>query len=365
MLQKILLLFIPLSAALEYLLHASPILVFAAAILGIIPLAMAIRDSTEDVAEIAGPSIGGLLNVTFGNAPELILALFILAAGGVVVVKGQITGSIIGNGLLGLGIAIVVGAWKRPRQSFSRETAGQLSTLLILVVIGLIVPALFDYTEAHTTGSGNIKALDEYMSLGVSLVLIALYIANLIYTLFTRRDTFEQAKEGPHNLARKAQDRSANQTAWKPVAILLVATAFTALEAELVSGALESTAKQLGLSTFFVGIIILALVGNVAEYVSAIYFAGQDEMSLVMPITVGSSIQMGLLVAPLLVIVSYLIGKPMDLVFSDPLELIAIAGVAFIVSAIAKDGQTTWFEGVLLIGVYIILAIAFFYITPG
>jgi Ca2+:H+ antiporter len=150
----------------------------------------------------------------------------------------------------------------------------------------------------------------------------------------------------------------------KAVFILIAATVVTAIEADLVSGALESTAGSLGVSTFFLGVIVLAVVGNAAEYVSAVYFARKDQMSLVMSITVGSTIQVGLLIAPLLVLVSYLIGRPMNLVFANPLELIAIAGVAFAVNAIAEDGEVTWFEGALLLGVYLILGIAFFFVTP-
>jgi Ca2+:H+ antiporter len=144
----------------------------------------------------------------------------------------------------------------------------------------------------------------------------------------------------------------------------VVATAFTALEADLVSTALEATAGQLGVSTFFLGVIVLAVVGNAAEYVAAIYFARKDQMSLVMSITVGSTIQVGLLVAPILVLVSHFTGHPMDLVFANPLELISIAGVAFAVNAIAQDGEVTWFEGALLFGVYVILGLGFFYVTP-
>jgi Ca2+:H+ antiporter len=151
---------------------------------------------------------------------------------------------------------------------------------------------------------------------------------------------------------------------WKSVTVMVLATAVTALEAELVSGALEATAGQLGLTPFFLGVIVLAVVGNAAEYVAAVYFARNDKMAMVITITVGSTIQVALFAAPLLVIISYLIGKPMNLVFSNPLELIAIAAVAFAVNAIAEDGETTWFEGLMLLAVYVILGIAFFFVRP-
>ncbi len=351
-----LLLLIPISLGLSYLLHASPVWIFLSSVIAIVPLAVWIRRSTEQIAYKAGPSIGGLLNVTFGNATDLILALFVLMIGQQSVVKGQITGSIIGNGLLGLGIAIIAGSWKREQQTFNHERTSQLSTLLILTVIGLLLPALFNITEHGLTQPANARKLDEQVSLWVSMVLILLYIANLIYTLYTHRDIFKSDEQD--------QNKKAEWPLWKSILILLVATAAIALEADLVSNALEATAGQLGVSSFFLGITILAIVGNLAEYVSALYFARQDQMNMVMSITVGSTIQVALLVAPLLVLISFLLHKPMDLVFANPLELIAIAGAAFVVNAISRDGKTNWFEGVLLVGVYVLLAIAFFFATP-
>lgn len=351
---KISLLLIPLSLALKYLWHAPATLVFACAVLAIVPLAEWIRRATEQTAHIAGPSVGGLLNVTFGNATELILALFVLSAGAAEVVKGQITGSIIGNSLLGLGLAIIVGCWGRHQQNFKRERAGLLSSLLVLAMIALLVPALFDYTERDLRGAANAGTLDEKLSLGVAIVLILVYIANLIYTLVTHRDVF--ALEGNEEKAR-----------WSlPLAlgVLAGATALVALESEMVSSALGEAATSLGIPAFFLGVIVLAIVGNAAEYVAAIYFARQDQMGLAFSITVGSTIQIALLVAPLLVIVSHFTGHPMNLVFANPLELIAIAGVAFAVNSIAQDGEVTWFEGVLLLAVYALLGLAFFYVTP-
>ena len=342
---------VPLSLALA-LLHAPPLWVFATAAAAIIPLSGWIRRATEQVAERAGPAIGGLLNVTFGNAAEFILALFVLLSGNTAVVKATITGSIIGNSLLGLGISIVAGSWGREKQTFNRDRAGLLASLLILSVIALLLPAMFDYAERTLAATTRAHVLDERLSLGVSLVLIVVYVANLFYTLVTHRDVFEGTWEG--------------QAVWslrKALAILAAATLAVALEAELVSGALEPTAERLGLSLFFLGVIVLPLVGNAAEYASALYFARRDQMGLVMAISVGSSIQIALMTAPALVLGSYLLGHPMDLVFGHPLELIAIAGSAFVVNAIALDGETTWFEGVMLVAVYVLLALAFFFAT--
>jgi len=349
MILKFFFVLVPLSVLLAYVVHASAVWVFATSVLAVVPLAEWIRRATDHMARRAGPAIGGLLNVTFGNMAELIIALFVLSAGHTEVVKAQITGSIVGNSLLGLGLGIVAGSWGRDKQSFSRPHAGLLSSLLILSVIALLLPALFDYTERGVPGR---QLLDERLSLGVSVVLIAVYLANLGYTLLTHRDVFalEEEPGGPA------------WPAWKAVGVLVGATAVISLEAELASGALEQTAVHLGLSTFFLGIIPLAVVGNAAEYISAVYFARQDRMGLVVTITVGSTIQVALLTAPLLVLISWAIGHPMNLVFANPLELIAIAGAAFAVNSIAQDGETTWFEGVLLLAVYALLGLAFFYL---
>jgi Ca2+:H+ antiporter len=359
MILNILLLFIPLALVLDFL-DAPPTAVFATAAVAIIPLAEWMRRATEHISNNVGSVIGGLLNVTFGNMAELILALFVLASGNAAVVKATITGSIIGNSLLGLGLAVVVGSWGKARQSFNRERAGLLASLMIMAVIAVLVPALFDYTERGVLRSPHASMLDEHMSLGVAVVLILVYICNLIYTLFTHRDFFASEEE-------EDSGHGGGGAAWstgRSLLVLLAATAGVAAMAELVSGALEPTARGLGLSEFFLGIIVLPIVGNAAEYFSAIYFARKDRMGLVMNIAVGATIQVALLTAPVLVLVSFLMGRPMNLVFSNPLELIAVASAAFVVNSIAQDGETTWFEGVMLLAVYLLLAIAFYFVSP-
>jgi len=352
-----LLLLVPASALSALLTSPESLWTFVVATLAVIPLAEWIRRGTEHLAERAGPAIGGLLNVSFGNTAELILALFVLAAGKPDVVKAQLTGAIIGNSLLGLGLAIVAGSFGRSKQTFNRDHAGQLSSLLVLATIGLLLPAMFDYSMRDHTPSGRLIR-DEHFSLGVAGVLITMYVANLIYTLVTHRDVFAFAEDDRGQAAP-------SHAAWplsRSIGVLAVATIVTAYEAELISGALETTAAQLGLSEFFLGIILLAVIGNAAEYVSAMYFARQNQMGLAISITVGSTIQISLLVAPVLVIVSALMGHPMDLVFSNPLELIAIGAVVFGVTAIAQDGETTWFEGVLLLAIYALFALAFYFV---
>jgi Ca2+:H+ antiporter len=188
-------------------------------------------------------------------------------------------------------------------------------------------------------------------------VLILVYLANLAHTLVTHRDVYALPEE-PH------EPGAAGWPLWRALGVLLGATALVAVEAELISGGLEATGERLGLSPFFLGVVVLAVVGNIAEYISAVYFARKDQMGLALTITVGSTIQIALLTAPLLVLLSHALGHPMNLVFGSPLELIAIAGVAFAVNAIAHDGETTWFEGLLLLAVYAILALAFYYVVP-
>jgi len=237
---------------------------------------------------------------------------------------------------------------------FQRERAGLLASLLILSVIALLLPALFDYTERGLFAVPDPGALNERLSLGVSVVLLFVYAANLVYTLVTHRDVFTIEEE----------QGQAEWSLGKSLIVLFGATVAVAGEAYLVSGALETTAGKLGLSEFFLGVIVLPLVGNAAEFFAAFSFARQDRMGLVMGIAVGSSIQVALFTAPLLVLVSYALGRPMNLVFSNPLELIAIAGVAFAVDSIAQDGETTWFEGLLLLAVYVLLGLTFFFVTP-
>jgi Ca2+:H+ antiporter len=344
---------VPVAPLLQYGFGAGPLWVFlfSAAAVGV--LAEWIRRATEQLAARTGSAIGGLLTVSFGSVAELLLALFVLIRGEVAIVQAQITGSIIGTSLLGLGLAIIAGGATRERQSFKRERAGLLASLLILAVIALLLPAVFNYTGGSVVPTRNLGLSDESLSIGVSVVLLALYGANLVYTLVTHRDVFAPGEES---------DDEASWSTTRAIAVLVAATAAIALESELVSGALTATASTLHLTPLFLGVVVLALVGTVSDLFAAVYFARQDRMGLVMSICIGSAIQVALVVAPLLVILSWLIGHPMTLVFSNPLDLFAIAGTAFIVNAITSDGETTWFEGVLLAGVYVLLALAYFFV---
>ena len=345
---------VPVAPLLAYLVGAPPAWVFVAGAAGVAVLADWVRRATEQLAEHVGSAVGGLLSVTFGSIAEIILAVFVLMDGKAEVVRAQLTGSILGTSLFGLGLAIVVGAIGRDGQTFKRERAGLLSSMLILVTIALLLPAVFSLTERSIGGRHPLAVSDEQLSIGVSLVMLALYVANLIYTLVTHRDAFSSDEE---------RDSRRDWPLWLAMVVLVAATAAIAVEAELVSGALESTADALSLSTIFLGVIVLAVVGTASDLFAAAWFARQDKMGLVLSICIGSTIQVALVVAPILVLLSWALGMPMTLVFDNPLDLFAIAGSTFIVNAIAADGETTWFEGVLLIGVYVLLGLAFFYVS--
>jgi Ca2+:H+ antiporter len=352
----VLLAFIPVSLLLRYHFAAQPVWIFVTGAVAIAVLADWIRRATEQLAERAGSAIGGLLNVSFGNTAELVLALFVLRQAQIRVVQAQITGSIIGTTLLFLGISALVGGIGRPRQVFNQANAGLLSTLLLLVVVAILLPAVFDATQRSTALPAKIALTDENLSLGVSVVLLVLYAANLVYTLVTHRDVFGAA------------DAGAGRAEWSLGVALLVMTAATvvvAVEAELVSDALAATSASLGLSPVFMGVIVLALVGTASDLFAAVVFARHDNMDIVFGMCIGSAIQIALVVAPVLVLTSWAIGHPMNLVFGSALDLFAIAGAAFIVRSVAADGETTWFEGLLLIGVYVLFALAFYFQSPA
>jgi Ca2+:H+ antiporter len=345
---------VPVSLGLRYF-GTSSFWVFVASAGAVGVLAEWMRRATEQVAKHAGPAIGGLLMVSFGSVAELLLALFVLASGETAVVQAQITGSIIGTSLFGLGLAILAGGMTRQRQRFNAGKAGLLSTLLILAVVALLLPAVFDYTGRLEGYAHDIRITDEELSLSVSVVLLLLYCGNLGYTLITHRDTF-------------ADEESQGTPSWGLVlslAVMVGATAVIALEAEMVSGALTRTAATLGLSPIFLGVIVLALVGTSADLFAASWFACRDKIGLALNICVGSTIQMALVVAPLLVLISAFMDHPMNLVFHNPLYLFAIASTAFVVNAVARDGETTWFEGLLLVGVYLLFGLSFFFTGPA
>jgi Ca2+:H+ antiporter len=364
---RILYAFIPLSVALQ-LLHVDPLWVFLASAVAIVPLAELMREGAGHVAEHAGPAIGGLITVTFANATELILSLLLLsAAANPALIKATISGSIISNSLLGLGLAIVIGMRRNERLAFGGglgsnrpSHAGLFTSMLLLSVLALVLPALFDLTERYVRAVPNARDVDESLSIAVSVVLILAYAANVIHTIVTQRNVLDTGET-------EAEQEEPSNDRWsmsKSLMVLLGATLLVALESELLSHSVEHAAARINLTPFFVGITVLPLVGNAAEYFTAIHFAGRGRMDIAMSIAVGSSIQVALLTAPVLVIASYFLLHPINLVFGNPLELFAMISDAAIVNSIAQDGEVVWFEGVLLLAVYVLLSVSFFFLTP-
>jgi Ca2+:H+ antiporter len=351
------LLFVPLSLVLNHLSHfAPPWVIFLCGLVAIGVLADWVRQGTEQVAAHAGSTIGSLLNVSFGNASELVLALFVLSSAQTQVVQAQITGSIIGTTLLFLGISALVAGLRRERQVFNQEHVGSLSTLLLLLAVAIVLPAVFHLTERQTSPNANLSRLDERLSLSVSVVLLLLYGAHLVYVVVSRRSIFEGQRENecgaPHwSLAAG-------------IAVMVGSTIGVAFESEVVSTRLAETASQIGLSPIFMGVVVLALIGTISDLFVAVSFARAGKMDIVISLCLGSAIQIALVVAPVLVLVSWAMGHPMNLVFGSPLDLFAIATAAFIVRFIVADGETTWYEGFLLIGVYVLFALAFFFQGP-
>jgi Ca2+:H+ antiporter len=343
------LLFVPVAAVLE-MMHADPLYVFIASAAAIIPLAGWMGRATEWMAEHLGPGIGGLLNATFGNAAELIIAIMALRAGLHDVVKASITGSIIGNILFVLGLAIVVGGAKRPELKFNRTAASLATTLLALSAIALVVPALFHRISANAGAPA-----EQTLSLEISVVLAITYVLSLVFTLRTHKHLYAGHGDVESDTAIGMQ----KVPLWKSALILLAATSMVAIMSEYLVGAVEHTAQRLGMSDVFVGVFIVAVVGNAAEHSTAVMVALKNKMDLAVNIAVGSSLQVALLVAPTLVFVSYAFGKPLDLLFTT-FEIAAIVLSVAVVTLIASDGESNWMEGVLLLAVYAILGLAFY-----
>ncbi|MBL8118205.1 MAG: calcium/proton exchanger [Anaerolineae bacterium] len=349
---KLLLVFVPVALFLE-LTGGSPTVIFIVAALGIIPLADLIGEATEELAHHTGPKIGGLLNATLGNAAELIITILAIQAGLLELVKASIVGSIIGNLLLVMGLALLLGGWKNGVQKFDPRTSGLNATLLILGVVALVVPSLFDVAIQDN------KAAEFGLSEGVAIVMIVLYGLSLLYA-FTHAH--------PETAGAVTREAAVHESKWSvrtALIILGVSTLGIVFMSEALVGAVEHVTESLGLSEFFIGIIIIPLVGNIAEHLVAVQVAIKNKMELSMAVSVGSSLQIALFVAPVLVFITLLMtGEPLLLVFSS-FELIAMIATVLVAAFIALDGESNWLEGAMLLAVYIILAIAFFYLPSA
>jgi Ca2+:H+ antiporter len=336
---------------------AGDLAVFVLSALAIVPLAGLMGEATETLAARLGAGAGGLLNATFGNAAELVLALVALQHGRVEVVKASLTGSIVGNTLLVLGLAMVAGGLRRERQKFDRSAASAASLQLVLAALALVVPAAFHFVSAGAVERGALDparqhAIEHGLSGLIAIVLFVAYGLSLLFALHTHRHLF--AGDQPEHPPAAPIGRA--------VWTLLVATVLIAVMSELLVGAIEGASHVLGLTQVFVGVVVVAIVGNAAEHSTAVLVATRNQMDLALNIAVGSSTQIALFVAPVLIAASHFMpGAPMDLLFT-PFEVLAVLAAAFVVHLVAADGESNWFEGAMLLAVYLVLAIAFYFL---
>jgi Ca2+:H+ antiporter len=349
-----LLIFVPVAFVLRFWPGvANPTALFVCSAIAIIPVAGWIGRATEELAARMGEGLGGLLNATFGNAAELIIAGIALSKGLTSVVKASITGSIIGNILLVLGLSILLGGAKHKEQRFNQAGARTSVISLSLAAIALIIPTVFHMSAAASPGGWS-PDVEHQLSLGIAVVLFITYICVLAFTLKTHKHFFIGC-EG------ELEEEVEHWTGSKAIVILLIATGVVALLSEFLVGTIESVRTSLGVTEVFVGVIVVAIVGNAAEHSTAIVMALKNKMDLSVGIAIGSSLQIALFVAPVLVFLSYCLGRPMNLEFSLP-EIFAVVASVYIIFQISGDGETNWIEGVQLLSVYLILGILFFYL---
>ncbi len=340
---KVLLIFVPLSLFAEYI-HSSPIAIFVLASLAILPLAKYIGESTEEISAHTGPALGGLLNATFGNATELIISFFALQAGLNEMVKASITGSIIGNLLLILGMAFFFGGLGKDQQEFNTTAAKTSASTLLLATAAIVMPAVFVLTSENPS-----PATIETLSIAVSIIMAVSYLASLLFSLHTHK----------HLYTADTSECIAKWSVKKSVTVLLASTVAVAFMSEILVGSIEPLAESLGWTELFIGMIFIAIIGNAAEHVSAITVAIKGRMDLALQIAIGSTTQIAMFVVPVLVFTSYSFETPMNLIFST-FELATIISSVFIVKSIIEDGKSNWFEGLQLLGTYGIMVVVSF-----
>jgi len=355
--------FIPLAIVLD-IIGASPIAIFFISAAGVIPTAALMGRATEELAHRSGPGIGGLLNVTFGNAPEIIIALFALGSGLHEVVKASLIGSMLGNILLVLGASMFVGGLGRERQRFDRTAASAQSSMLLLAAVALVMPAIFELVAGNGLPLPGDEIRDypsdvEHLSLAVAIVLMATYAGGLVFSLKTHRDLFN-----PDYAALGGEEEEEHVEPWtirKSIIMLAIAGVAVGVMSEILVGSISEAAEGIGLSEFFIGAIVVAIVGNAAEHWVAVLVARKDKMDLAVNIAIGSSAQIALFAAPLLVLCSFFIGPhPMALVFNG-FEVGALVLAVMIANHVTNEGESTWFEGLQLLAVYVVLALTFLF----
>ena len=354
---SLLLLFVPISIAAHFLEWGAAV-VFITSCIAIVPLAAWMGTATEEIAVVAGPTLGGLLNATFGNATELIIALIALNAGLVSVVKATITGSIIGNLLLVMGLSMLLGGLRYKEQDFQPIVARVNASSMNLAVIAILLPTAMDATSV-----GLSEVTIQRLSIAVAVVLILVYGLTLLFSMKTHSYLFDVGMADMENLAESnlaPEEPEHKPNLWLWVGVLLVVTLFVAGESELLVDTLEEATSELGLSALFTGVILLPVIGNAAEHATAVTVALKNKMDLSVSVAVGSSMQIALFVAPVLVLAGWLMGKPMDLNF-NAFELVAVVVSVLIANSISSDGKSNWLEGTLLLATYLVLGFAFFF----
>jgi Ca2+:H+ antiporter len=348
----VLLIFIPISVGLHWF-DFNPVVTFVCSTLALIPLASLMGEATEALSTYLGPTYGGLLNASLGNAPEIIISYFALRRGLVEIVKASITGSIIGNLLLGLGLSMFLGGLKNGVQTFNQAVAKTNSGLLTLAATGLIIPAVFD-----STSRGAARAISPQ----IAGVLFFLYVASLVYTIASNRPVI--GKEAVEVETGKAPEPEGGESHWgkgRAISILAAVAIALAFMSEIVTDAIEPASKSIGLTAVFSGVFLLAAVGNAAELFNAVRFARKGHMDLAIGVTVGASIQVALVVAPVLVFAGHIHGQPMNLLFS-PFEVAAIALAVFVTRNLTVDGESNWLEGLMLLALYFMLGCGFYFL---
>jgi Ca2+:H+ antiporter len=356
---------IPLAIVLDVI-GADPIAIFFVSAGGVIPTAALMGRATEELAHRSGPGIGGLLNVTFGNAPEIIIALFALNKGLHEVVKASLIGSMLGNILLVLGASMFVGGLGRDRQKFDRTAASTQSAMLLLAAVALVMPAIFELVDGGSLPLPGDEIRDypsdvEHLSLAVAIVLMATYAAGLLFSLKTHRDLFNPDHGEAAGEAATNDEGGEPWTIRRSIAMLAIAGVAVGVMSEILVGSISEAASGVGLSEFFIGVIVVAIVGNAAEHWVAVLVARKDKMDLAVNIAIGSSAQIALFAAPILVVCSYFIGPhPMALVFNG-FEVGALVLSVMIANHVTNEGESTWFEGLQLLAVYLVLGLTFFF----
>lgn len=358
-----LLVFVPISVILD-LVHADHLIIFIIAVIALIPLAKLIGDSTEHLSTHYGSTLGSLLNVTFGNAAEIIIAVVAINAGLIDLVKASITGAILGNIMLIFGLSMIAGGIRKKEQLFSRENAGLQSTMIFLAIIGLAIPTVVSSTILKPAEIENQLKI-QFLSDALAIILLSVYIAGIVFTFFTHKHLFVtpqmEEENNNHNIAATTTTTTKHWGKKRAFFMLAISMVGVVIVSEILVGSIEETSKQFGFGELFVGAIIIGIVGNAAEHSSAIILARKGKIDLSIGIAAGSGTQIALFVVPLLVIFGIILNQPFTLEFTI-YELVTLFLAAIILNLIAHDGRSNWFEGVMLTAVYIIIAMGFYFI---